>query len=355
MNPRIGLLGCSGWGGRLIRTFYRLGALKAVCDGDPARLHEQVTRYQGIELVTNPRTLLSDPEIDAVAIATPVESHYDMAVRALLAGKDVLMEQPLALTLQEGRRLVELAEVSGRLLMVGNLLESQSAALKLIELVNRGELGEIQYLYCNRLNSGREQRNENNFRSFAADDISALLRLTGESPFEVTACGGQALSNEAPTVTLTNLLFPSGAQAHIFASRLHPYKEHKLVAIGSRKIAVFDDLLAEGKLRLFDKGIEWINGEPRPRQACAENELIFPERDPLENESIHFLECIETREEPRSDGFSALRVLAVLEACEESMRSRGAPVEVRSPVVAPLIADSHEIGELAQTLAGANA
>ena len=327
MKPKIGIIGCGYWGRNLVRNFYQLGALNAICDVNPTCLQEHMLRYEGIQGFDDPLKMLSDPEISAVVIATPAETHYGMAKKALLAGKDVFVEKPLALKAEEGEDLVALAERSKRILMVGHLLEYHFAILKLKECVNSGQLGQIHYIYSNRLNLGKVRREENILWSFAPHDISVLLTLTGEMPIEVNASGGNYLQAGIADVTVTTMLFPTGTRAHIFVSWLHPFKEHKLVVIGSQKMAVFNDTAAEGKLRIYDKGIEWVNGDPLPRET-SETILYFPEGEPLRNECLHFVESVEKRIRPRTDGYNGLRVLHILEACQDSMENEGTTVKV---------------------------
>jgi len=327
MKPKIGIIGCGYWGKHLVRNFHQLGALNAICDVNPACLQEHLLRYEGIQGFDDPQKMLSDSEISAVVIASPAETHYRLAKKALLAGKDVFVEKPLALKAREGEDLVALAEWSKRILMVGHLLEYHFGILKLKEWVKSGQLGQIHYIYSNRLNLGKVRREENILWSFAPHDISILLTLTGEMPIEVNASGGNYLQAGIADVTVTTMLFPGGTRAHIFVSWLHPFKEHKLVVIGSRKMAVFNDAVSEGKLRIYDKGIEWVNGDPLPRET-SETILYYPEGEPLRNECLHFLEAVEKRSRPRTDGYSGLRVLHILEACQDSMENAGVTVKL---------------------------
>ncbi len=190
MKPKIGIIGCGYWGKNLVRNFYQLGALHAICDVNSTALQEHLLQYEGIQGVDDPQKMLSDPEISAVVIASPAETHYRLAKKALLAGKDVFVEKPLALKAKEGEDLVALAERNQKILMVGHVLEYHLAILKLKEWVDSGQLGQIHYIYSNRLNLGKVRREENILWSFAPHDISVLLRLTGEMPIEVTASGG---------------------------------------------------------------------------------------------------------------------------------------------------------------------
>jgi UDP-2-acetamido-3-amino-2,3-dideoxy-glucuronate N-acetyltransferase len=330
MSQSVGVIGCGYWGKNLVRNFHQLGALAAICDSDPRRLQTLSTQFPGVKTCLSPIELYSDPGITAVAIATPAETHYELSKEALLAGRDVFVEKPLALTCEDGESIVNLAERTGRLLMVGHLLEYHFAILKLAEVVKRGDLGDILYVYSNRLNLGKVRREENILWSFAPHDVSVLLMLLREMPTEVRATGGNYLQKNVADVTITNLTFPSGARAHIFVSWLHPYKEHKLVVIGSNKMAVFDDTATQGKLRVYDKGIDWVDGQPIAR-ATAETTLFYQEGEPLRNECQHFLEAIRTGAQPRTDGHNGLRVLRVLEASQKSLENGGMVVKLEVP------------------------
>jgi UDP-2-acetamido-3-amino-2,3-dideoxy-glucuronate N-acetyltransferase len=248
-----------------------------------------------------------------------------MARKALLAGKDVFVEKPLALRTEQAEELTALARKRKRILMVGHILEYHPAVRKLKELVDAGELGEIHYVYSNRLNLGKVRKAENILWSFAPHDISAILLLLGTMPVSAATSGQHYLQHQIADVTMTCLTFPGKPRAHIFVSWLHPFKEQKLVVVGSRKMAVFDDLVKEGKLKIYDKGIEWRNGEPITRQT-AESTLFFPEKEPLREELSHFVECVRTRRAPQTDGANGIRVLRVLEACQRSIEAGGQPV-----------------------------
>jgi len=266
----------------------------------------------------------------AVVIATPAESHYDLALRALGAGKDVFVEKPLALTYGQGQRLVQSAGERGRILMVGHVLEYHPAILRLRELVRSRELGKVHYIYSNRLSLGKVRREENILWSFAPHDIAVILRLIDETtpagdslPFQVVACGGSYVQPNIADVTVTNLLFDNGVRAHIYVSWLHPFKEQRLVVIGSQKMASFDDV--EKKLVLYDQRIELQEGQPVPIRREGE-EVVFPGDEPLRLECLAFLEAVTTRRPPLTDGQSGLRVLKVLQAAQRSLVMNGEPV-----------------------------
>ncbi len=329
-NPQVACIGAGYWGKNLIRNFHRLGALRVICDTNDSVLEVFKRKYPERRFCRSFSEVLSDVTIDAVVIAAPAEKHYALTREALLAGKHVFVEKPLALKVEEGEELIALAEKSQKVLMVGHILEYHPAVLKLKELIDSGELGRINYIYSNRLNLGKVRSEENILWSFAPHDISVLLMLLGEMPRSVTALGGCYLHHEIADVTISTLSFPSGVKAHIFVSWLHPYKEQRLVVVGDRKMAVFDDTLKERKLQIFDEGIEWVNRMPVPRRKDP-IAIEIEQDEPLGRECLHFLDAIKKHLVPKTDGRSALRVLRILNACEESLSQGGAPVRTTAP------------------------
>jgi len=346
--PRVAVVGAGYWGKNLVRNFHELSALEAVCDSDPARLGWCEQHHPCRTLVSSYTQVLNNPTVQAVVIATPAESHAELVREALLARKDVLVEKPLSLSAREAESLVRLAREQERVLMVGHLLWYHPAVLKLRELVEAGELGRLQYIYSSRLNLGKIRREENILWSFAPHDISVILGLLGEMPSRVQAQGGNYLHQQIADVTVSLLSFPSGVKAHIFVSWLHPFKEQKLVVVGDRKMAVFDDVEKEQKLHLFPHSIDWKNLVPVVNK--AEPQVVpCPSEEPLAAECLHFLESVKTRSRPRTDGEEAVRVLKVLEQCQQALESGGEskPSLGRSYFAHPsaFIDDDVEIGE----------
>ncbi|MBC8274236.1 MAG: Gfo/Idh/MocA family oxidoreductase, partial [Chloroflexi bacterium] len=225
MTNNIAVIGCGYWGKNLVRNFAELGALHTICDAAPEKVKDYTSLYPQLNTEIDYQQVLADKEIQGVVIATPAASHYPMAKEALLSDKDVFVEKPLALTSKEGEELVKLAEDENRILMVGHLLEYHPGVIKLKELVDKGELGKINYIYSNRLNLGKFRTEENILWSFAPHDISIILLLLGEMPQDISAHGGYYLHQDIADVTLTTLGFKGGTRAHIFVSWLHPYKE----------------------------------------------------------------------------------------------------------------------------------
>ena len=315
---RVALVGCGFWGKNLARNFHQLGALTCISDLNPGTAASAATQY-GVPAVSF-EAAIADPAVNAVVLATPAETHGRLVLDALRAGKDVFVEKPLALDLQEARRICDVAESHGRVLMVGHLLQYHTAFLKLKEIVRNGDLGRLQYIYSNRLNLGRFRREENILWSFAPHDISMILSLVGEMPMRVAATGAAYLHAQIADVTTTNLVFANGVNAHVFVSWLHPFKEQKLVVVGDRGMAVFDDRLDwPQKLQLFSHVVEWKGGLPVPLAAPATPVAIEPQ-EPLARECQTFLDCVAQRKSPPTDGREGLRVLEVLAAAEHSMR-----------------------------------
>ena len=320
--PRVAVVGCGYWGKNLIRNFADLGALHQICDIDSERLAEPVGRHQ-VAFTDSYQSILEGEAVQAVVIATPAADHYRHARAALLANKDVFVEKPLALTCQEGGELVEMARDRGRILMVGHVLEYHPAVTRLLQLVAEGELGILRYIYSHRLSLGKIRCEENILWSFAPHDIAVILRMIGKLPLEVCACGGSYIQPDIADVTVTHLLFDNSVRAHIHVSWLHPFKEQRLVVIGSRKMASFDDV---GKrLILYDQRVEIGAGGPVPIKGDGQ-EVPFSAEEPLRLECAAFLEAVQSRRPARTDGASGERVLAVLQAAQQSLSSHGRPV-----------------------------
>jgi UDP-2-acetamido-3-amino-2,3-dideoxy-glucuronate N-acetyltransferase len=322
MSKNIAVVGCGYWGKNLVHDFADLGALHTICDSEPKVLKQFESLYPEAKTAEDYKQVLADQSIQGIVIATPAVTHYPMAKKALLSGKNVFVEKPLALTVKEGEELVKLAEEKRKILMVGHLLEYHPAIIKLKEIADKGELGKINYIYSNRLNLGKLRTEENVLWSFAPHDISVILLLLGEMPQTVSAHGGYYLHKDIADVTLTNLSFKNGTRAHIFVSWLHPYKEQRLVVVGEKKMALFDDTKAEDKLLLYSHEIEWVDGKPMPHQKQPQV-IAVPPDEPLKLECQDFIECIGERRKPRVDGHKGLKVLEILAYCQKSLEGKG--------------------------------
>lgn len=317
---RVVVAGYGNWGRNLVRNFSDLGVLAAVCETSSEQRDAFRKAYEGIPVFDDFEAILSDPAISAVALATPAATHADLVRAALKAGKDVFVEKPLSLSVADGQSLVELARKLERVLMVGHLLRYHPAIIRLKDMIDRGDLGKIQYIYSTRLNLGRVRREENILWSFAPHDVSVVLGLLGEMPDSVQAHAGNYLQQNVADVTVSLLSFPSGAKAHFFVSWLHPFKEQKLVVVGDRCMAVFNDQEPVDKLALYHHGVEWRSQTPVLHKAEAET-VPLPATEPLREECLHFIECVRTRARPLTDGDEGLQVLRVLDECQKAIEN----------------------------------
>jgi UDP-2-acetamido-3-amino-2,3-dideoxy-glucuronate N-acetyltransferase len=327
--PKVAVAGMGYWGRNLVRNFSQLGALELVCDSNPAVEAALAREHPQARYCSDFGAVLKDPAIAAIALATPAVSHYELAKAAMLAGKDVYVEKPLAIDVKEGRALVDLAEKNGRILMVGHILRYHPAVVRLQALIREGALGKIQCLYSNRLNIGKIRTEENILWSFAPHDISVILALLNENPARISCQGGAYLNQDIFDFTLSQFEFPSGVHAHIFVSWLHPFKEQRLVVVGSDKMAVFDDT-ADHKLVLYPHKVEWRDRIPTAIKAQGEV-VELDNKEPLKAECQHFLDCVASRSTPLTDGREGLRVLAVLDACQRSLLKQGAVIAGEEP------------------------
>lgn len=319
---KVGLVGCGYWGKNLLRNFHDLGALGAVCDALP--LHQELAAKMapGVPVLSDFDKLL-ESDIPAVVLATPAVTHYDMAKRAMAAGKDVFVEKPLSLNLEQGQDLVR--RKGDRILMVGHILEYHPACVKLVELTRSGELGDVCYVYSNRLSLGKVRREENILWSFAPHDVALINRIVGEMPEAVSAHGAAFVQNNVADVTVTNMVYPKGVRAHIYVSWLHPFKEQRLVVVGTQKMAAFDGVT--GEVVLYDQRVEWQQGEPVPIKSDGVPVQVSDE-EPLKQECRAFLRAIETREDPLTNGINGLEVLSVLESAQKSLVNQGQRCDV---------------------------
>jgi predicted dehydrogenase len=318
-------MGCGYWGQNLVRNFEQLGVLAMVCDPAESGRVRARELSAGAEIVDNFEAVFGSDKIDAVAMATPAETHQSLAIRAMETGKDVFVEKPLALNYRQGLEMEAVSKRTERVLMVGHLLEYHPAVLKLREMISDGHIGRVNYIYSNRLNFGKIRVEENALWSFAPHDIAVILRLFGELPIEVTCVGGSYITPNLADVTVSCLHFPSGRRAHIFVSWLNPFKEQKLVVFGDQQMAVFNDSVKEGKLVVYNQRVEFDNRRPVLQKGEATPVEISSD-EPLRKECEHFLSCIETRQRPLTDGQSGVDVLKVLQACQISLQLNGRPV-----------------------------
>jgi predicted dehydrogenase len=337
-EPTIGLaqIGLGAWGKNLLRTFStQPGAvMRLVCDASAETLKRTAAQYPGLETCSDPEVVFARPDVQAVIIATPPASHYELASRAVASGKDVFVEKPLVLSSADGAALVKAAERAGRILMVGHIMVYHPASLQLKQYVESGELGRVYYVYARRVNLGKVRDIENAMWSFAPHDISLIVFLLDKKPNRVSAVGHAYLQKGIADVAFVTLHFPDDTLAHIHTSWLDPHKDRNLTIVGSKKMVEFDDAEPTEKIRVYDKGVDTQRDYATYGEylSLRTGDIVIPKVDtsePLVQECRHFLESVRTRKPPRSDGRSGLDVLRILEAAQHSMDSGGAPVDVK--------------------------
>jgi predicted dehydrogenase len=321
---RIGVAGLGYWGPNLARNFATISGSQLVwcCDADEPRRARAGQQFPGVQLAAELDQLLADESLDAVALATPVPSHAELAVRVLEAGKHCFVEKPLAQSVADAERAVAAAEATGKLLMVGHLLEYHPGVVALRQLVDDGELGDrVYYIYGNRLNLGKLRADENALWSLGAHDVSVVLHLANEDPTEVVAHGQSYVRDGVEDVVFCFMRFPSGLSAHLHLSWLDPHKERRFTVVGSQRMATFDDMATEGKLIVYDKGFDQDSrgyGEYITRTGGSFSPALS-NVEPLRLECEHFVQCVRNGEQPRSNGASGLRVVRVLEELQRSL------------------------------------
>ncbi|RWN21337.1 MAG: Gfo/Idh/MocA family oxidoreductase [Mesorhizobium sp.] len=311
MKPRIAVLGCGYWGSNHIRTLKALGALYAVSDTNRARAEGFASEQDCLAI--EPDQLFVRDDIDAIVMALPPQFHADLAVRAVAAGKDVLVEKPIALTVADAERAVQAAKDKGRVFMVGHVLRFHPAFETLKGLIDKGELGEVRYIHSHRLGLGKFHTENDALWDLAPHDLSMILAITGTEPIEVRGEGAALLDNLSDFAHL-HMRFPNGLRSHLFTSRLNPYRERRLTVVGTKAMAVFDDVEPwERKLAVYRHAVWQDSGQ----WAFTTNEpsyVAVAQGMPLTRELEHFIQCIETRAEPRTSGEEAIRVLRILTA-----------------------------------------
>jgi predicted dehydrogenase len=333
---RVALVGLGYWGPGLARNLNGLtGArLTALCDLDAARLAPLRSQYPGARLTTDYQSILADPDIDAVVLATPAKSHGALGQMALQHGKHLLVEKPLAMSVDEAEMLVALADAQQRVLMVGHVFEYNPAVRYIKSLVTSGELGDIYYMYSTRVNLGRVQTDINALWSIAPHDISIMMYLLDRSPVSVTAQGAMVLSGKVEDVVFLGLNFPGNVVGHAHVSWLDPSKVRSMTVVGSRKMVVYDDVASEGKVKVYDKGAYLKSEGPQYGEfqyKLHSGDILIPKLDlaePLRIECEHFVNCVQNGETPLTDGREGLRVVRVLEAAQKSLATGGSVVSI---------------------------
>jgi len=331
----LGIVGLGYWGPNLLRNFDQFNGcrVKVCCDLSEDNLNKARTQNTDIKTTDNYASLLEDPEIQAIVIATSAVTHHKLAKQAIEHGKHVFVEKPLTLDVGHAEELVQLAEQNGVKLMVGHLMEYHPAIGVLKEAVKTQELGDIYYLYSQRVNLGKIRKDENALWSFAPHDLSIIMYLLDSEPVNVSARGQSYLQTGIEDVVFLNLFFPDKVMAQIQLSWLDPHKIRRTTIVGSKKMAVFDDMEPTEMIRIYDKGV--INngtygsfGESLSLRFGSVTIPYIKMTEPLRLECQHFLDCINNGKQPRSDGLDGLRVVKVLQAAQESLKKDGTPVHL---------------------------
>jgi len=328
----IAVVGAGAWGKNHIRVFSEMPhvQLKYICDSDPAKLSSMQKTYPQTKLVENLKPILLDPEVKGVVIASSALSHYPLSKEILLAGKDVLVEKPMALKSEEAEEILKIAGKRERILMVGHLLIYHPVVDRLKGMMTSKELGKIYYIYTQRVNLGVIRQDENALLSFAPHDLSVILHLLDEEPIMVSAHGESYIQSEIEDVVFLTLQFSDGKMAHIHLSWLDPHKLRKVTIVGSKKMAVFDDMEVSEKLKIYDKGVGSTSYSTYGEYLSLRfGDITIPSIkmvEPLRAEAEHFVQCIESRKEPKTGGRDGLKVVQILMAAQKSLKEKGVPI-----------------------------
>jgi predicted dehydrogenase len=333
---QVGVIGYGYWGPNLVRNFFEAPGcqVKVVSDLSSERLGRAAARYPGIRTTMNHREVVEDPAVDLVVVATPVSTHFDLAMQALRAGKHVLVEKPLTATSEEGEQMVEEAERRGLTLMVDHTFVYTPAVRKIHELITAGSLGEVYYYDSVRVNLGLFQQDVNVIWDLAVHDLAILDYVIDARPIAVSATGISHVPGKPENIAYLSLFFGENMIAHLHLNWLSPVKVRKTLIGGSQKMIVYDDLEVAEKVKVYDKGITVTNNLEslyqmligyRTGDMWAPN---LPATEALQIEVQHLLQCIENQQKPIVDGEAGLRVVRILEAASLSMKERGQPVEL---------------------------
>ena len=330
----MAVVGAGAWGKNHIRVFSELPnvRLKYVCDSDRSKLLSIQKAYPQTKMVETMKPILEDSEVKGIVVASSAASHYFLAKEALMADRDVLVEKPMALHSEEAEEILEIAEKKGRILMVGHLLLYHPVVDRLKEMILTGELGEIYYLYTQRVNLGVIRQDENALLSFAPHDLSVILYLINEQPVVVSAHGESYIQRGIEDVVFVSLRFSDGKMANIHLSWLDPHKMRKITIVGAKKMVVFDDVEASEKLRIYDKGVRSPSYDTYSEYLSLRfGDITIPSIkmvEPLRTEAAHFVQCVESRKEPKTSGRDGLRVVNILVAAQSSLKHGGVPVQI---------------------------
>ncbi|MDZ7263685.1 MAG: Gfo/Idh/MocA family oxidoreductase [candidate division KSB1 bacterium] len=338
---RIGVIGCGYWGPNLIRNFQALPncQMKVCCDLDTNRLHRMQQLYPSIRTTVDYHEWLESDEIDAVAIATPVRTHLQIARDCLAANKHILIEKPITASVKECSELIRLANAQGKILMVGHTFEYTASVNKMAEIIDSNELGDILYIAAERLNLGLFQRDINVIWDLAPHDISIILYLLKRMPLSVNARGSAHYRKNIEDVAWVSLDFGDNLVAFLHHSWLDPYKIRRMTIVGSKKMLVYNDIDPNEKIKIFDKGIKtppYYNTFAEFHFAYRYGDIHSPrieEYEPLARECQHFIDCIINNQRPVSDGYDGLKVVSILEAASKSLKNSGESVAINLPEI----------------------
>lgn len=330
----IAVVGAGAWGKNHIRVFSEMSnaRLKYICDRDPSKLISLQKTYPQSKVVEDLRPILDDPGVKGVVVASSALSHYSLSKELLLADKDILVEKPMALNSKDAEEMLKIAEKRGRILMIGHLLIYHPVVNRLKEMVDSGELGEIYYIYTQRVNLGVIRQDENALLSFAPHDLSVILHLLEVEPLVVTAHGESYIQKGIEDVVFLGLQFSDGKMANIHLSWLDPHKLRRITLVGSKKMVVFDDMETSEKLKIYDKGVKNLSYDTYGEYLSLRfGDITIPSIkmvEPLRAEAEHFIQCIESRKEPKTGGQDGLKVVKILMAAQQSLKKRGFPVSL---------------------------
>ncbi len=330
----VAVVGAGAWGKNHIRVFSEIRnvRLKYVCDQDSSKLLSIQKTYPQTKMVEDLRPILEDREVRGVVVASSAVSHFPLAKEILMADKDVLVEKPMSLNTKDAEEMLRLAETRKRILMVGHLLIYHPVVDRLREMVASGELGRLYYIYTQRVNLGVIRQDENALLSFAPHDLSVILYLLEEEPIAVTAHGESYIQKQIEDVAFLSLRFADGKMANIHLSWLDPHKLRRITIVGSKKMAVFDDMEASEKLKVYDKGVENLSYDTYGEYLSLRfGDITIPSikmAEPLRAEAEHFIQSIESRKEPKTGGRDGLKVVKILMAAQESLKRKGFPIRL---------------------------
>jgi predicted dehydrogenase len=340
----VALVGYGYWGPNLLRNYMELSGVRVkwVCDRDAGRLTKAKLRYPTVTVTEDYRDVLGDEDVDAVLVATPISTHFDLALAAIEAGKHVFVEKPLAASSTEAEILIELAERRNVTLMVGHTFEYSPPVQKIKQIIDSGELGEVYFLTSSRINLGLHQRDVSVIWDLAPHDFSIMFDWLGEEPIQVSTVGRGCVRPDVPDIAFITLQFPSGAVAEVQVSWLSPVKLRRTLVVGSRKMLLYDDTESVEKVKLFDHGVTMADpgsfGEYQ--LSYRTGDIVSPHlesAEPLGVEARHFIDCVLSGSTPKTDGCSGLRVVRALERAEASLLSGGRDRRATDPTGYPAI------------------